>query len=140
MFKFFGIWEDENIKEIKAELKQSENYDEEVWQIALDILETDYDFTILSPIAWVSLEDIDISFNKSVLTISGDRKKPNIFDTSVKIRNSECYWWKFVRNIILPENLDFDSIKASMENNLLVIIIQKLNFSSQSIKIDRIEL
>ncbi|MBT6778792.1 Hsp20 family protein [bacterium] len=41
---------------------------------------------------------------------------------------------------MLPENLDFDSIKANLENNLLVITIQKLSFTSQSIKIDRVEM
>jgi HSP20 family molecular chaperone IbpA len=39
----------------------------------------------------------------------------------------------------LPENLDFDTINASMENNLLMISIRKLQFTSQSIKIDRID-
>jgi HSP20 family molecular chaperone IbpA len=39
----------------------------------------------------------------------------------------------------LPENLNFDSIKANLENNLLIITISKLQFTSQSIKIDRVE-
>ncbi|MDR0772396.1 MAG: Hsp20 family protein [Candidatus Peribacteria bacterium] len=37
---------------------------------------------------------------------------------------------------MLPENLDFESIKANLENNLLMITIPKLKFSSQSIKIE----
>jgi HSP20 family molecular chaperone IbpA len=39
----------------------------------------------------------------------------------------------------LPENLDFDSIKANLENNLLVVTIQKIELSSNNIKIDRVE-
>jgi HSP20 family molecular chaperone IbpA len=39
----------------------------------------------------------------------------------------------------LPENLDFDKIKASMDNNLLVIEIPKLKFNNYNIKIDRVE-
>jgi HSP20 family molecular chaperone IbpA len=54
------------------------------------------------------------------------------------IRNSECYWGRFVRNIILPENLDFEMIKAVMENNLLKVTFPKLHISSQNIKINRI--
>ncbi|MDR2411837.1 MAG: Hsp20 family protein [Candidatus Peribacteria bacterium] len=38
---------------------------------------------------------------------------------------------------MLPENLDFEAIKASLENNLLLITIPKLKFSNQSIKIER---
>jgi len=55
------------------------------------------------------------------------------------VRNQECFWGKFLRNVILPDNLDFDSIKANLENNLLIVTIQKLQFSSQNIKIDRVE-
>ena len=60
--------------------------------------------------------------------------------SNIDIKSSECFWGSFVRNIILPDNLDFDNISAAMENNLLHITIQKLQFSSQNIKIDRIEL
>ncbi|MDR1988429.1 MAG: Hsp20 family protein [Candidatus Peribacteria bacterium] len=38
---------------------------------------------------------------------------------------------------MLPENLDFESIKASLENNLLLVTIPKLKFSNQSIKIEK---
>jgi HSP20 family molecular chaperone IbpA len=73
------------------------------------------------------------------LTISWFRKKPEIYDNDVLVKNAECFWWKFVRNIILPENLDFDNIKATMENNLLIVSIKKLYFESKEIKIDRFE-
>jgi len=108
--------------------------------VAVDILETPYEIIVLAPIAWIELEDIDLSFSKSILTIKWYRAKPEIYSEDIEIKNSECFWWKFVRNIILPENLDFDNIKASLENNLLVITIQKLRFSSQNIKINRVEM
>ncbi|MBT3726591.1 Hsp20/alpha crystallin family protein [bacterium] len=57
------------------------------------------------------------------------RLKPEIYTINAKVRNNECFWGNFERNIILPENLDFDSIKASLENNLLIITISKLKFS-----------
>lgn len=141
MFKFFWVsWEDD-FKELDDDkLSDSKNEESDEWQIALDIIETPYDIVIVAPIAWIDLDDIDISLDKSVLTISWTRKRPDIYEYKDNIlRNSECYFWSFVRNIILPDNLDFDTVKASMENNLLVINISKLKFSSQNIKIDRIE-
>lgn len=141
MFKAFWLWEDDNFNELEEELELDENIEKEKWQLALDIVETPYEVIIVAPIAWIDLEDIDLSLNKSVLTIKGTREQPEEIysDTEVKLRNSECFWWDFVRNVILPENLDFDSIKASMENNLLIVSITKLKFTSQNIKIDRIE-
>ncbi len=137
MIKFFWVWEDDNMLELDEEIDTKELVSEDIWQLALDVLETDYEIVILSPIAGVDLHDIDLSFSKSVLIIKGARKRPDIFESDVIVRNSECYWGAFIRNIILPENLDFDSIEATMENNLLIITIKKLQFSSQSIKINR---
>jgi len=118
----------------------NDELEDEVWQVAVDILETPYELIILAPIAWIELEDVDLSFNKSVLSIKWYRTKPEIYSSDITVRNNECFWWKFVRNIIMPENLDFDNIKASLENNLLIVTIQKLQFSSKSIKIDRVEM
>jgi HSP20 family protein len=77
----------------------------------------------------------------STLTISGLRKKPDIFYQSddIQIKVSECFWGRFTRSVVLPENLDFDSVKASMENSLLVVRIAKLQFSSKKIKIEHLD-
>ncbi len=140
MFKLFWVTTDDKNIGSDGEMYIENELQEEVWQVAVDILETPYEIIVLAPIAWIELEDIDLSFNKSILTIKWYRAKPEIYSEDIEIKNSECFWWKFVRNIILPENLDFDNIKASLENNLLVITIQKLRFSSQNIKINRVEM
>lgn len=139
--KFFWVWQNNNTNQ------HDDMWDDILWeeddsqagQIALDILETDDELIILAPIWGIDLGDIDLSFNQSILTIKWYRNKPEMFYNDVAIRSSECFWGKFVRNVILPENLDFDSIKASLENNLLLITINKLQFPSQNIKINKIE-
>ncbi len=140
MFKLFWVTNKEEVLELDSEIDISEELEDEVWQVALDILETPYEIIILAPIAGIELEDIDLTINKSILTIKWYRSQPEIYSDDIIVRNSECFWWKFLRNVILPENLDFDSIKASLENNLLIITIQKLKFSSHNIKIDRVEM
>lgn len=49
-------------------------------------MENSFEIIILAPIAWVSLEDIDLSFKDSVLTISWNREKPDIFEQWVEIK------------------------------------------------------
>jgi len=139
MLKIFWVANKEEVNEYTEEINLEEELEDNVWQVAIDILETPYEMIILAPIAWIELDDIDLSFNKSILTIKWYRQKPEIYSDDIIVRNQECFWWKFLRNVILPDNLDFDSIKANLENNLLVITIQKLQFSSQKIKIDRVE-
>jgi len=137
--KIFWVGNDD-IKKIDIETDDSILEEEvESGQIALDIIETSNEIIIYAPIAWIELEDIDLTLNKSVLTIKWERIAPDDYDNEDNIlRNSECYWGRFVRNIILPENLDFEMIKATMENNLLKITFPKLYISKQNIKINRI--
>ena len=146
MFKLFWVWQDDSDKELdeSMELDISESQDEfledEIWQIALDVLEWPNEVYIIAPIAWVEYEDLDLTINKTVLTIKWTREKiQEYYIDDVIIRNSECFWWKFSRNIILPENLALNKIKAYMQNNLLVIWIPKLKYDSKSIKINKIE-
>ena len=118
--KLFWVWQDEDVQELDEKIEQSLENNDDIGQLALDILET------------------DVSYNNGVLILQGNRKKPLIFDENVVVRNNECFWWHFSRNIILPENLNCDTIEATMEHNLLVITIQKLHFQeSNSIKINR---
>lgn len=147
MFKLFWVWEEDNKEiqdqdfEIDVVEDEGEEFEEdEIWQIALDILENEREILLIAPIAWIEYEDIDLSINKTVLTIKWYREKPEeyLLDETV-IRNSECFWWKFSRNVILPENLALNKIKAYMHNNLLVVNIPKLKFDSKNIRIDRIE-
>lgn len=143
MFKLFWVGNDEEnyeINELDVDLMEWDEIKEEIWQVALDVLETDDAIHIVAPIAWVVYEDIDLSINKTVLTIKWTRYKPEEYDLDwVKIRNEECYWGNFSRNVILPENLDFDKINAYMQNNLLIVSVPKLKLNIKPIRINRIE-
>ncbi len=141
MFKIFWVWEGDNISNNPLNIETNSTKEENIWQIALDIIENEEWVNIIAPIAWINLEEIDLFLNKNVLTIRWKRNKPwNIYSEGTVLRNSECFWWKFVRNIILPENLDFKKIKATMENNLLLINIPKQVLDSQNIKINKIDI
>ncbi len=146
MFKLFWVWQDDSDKELDDSMEldisesQEEFLEDEIGQIALDVLEWPNEVYIIAPIAWVEYEDLDLTINKTVLTIKWTREKiQEYYIDDVIIRNSECFWWKFSRNIILPENLALNKIKAYMQNNLLVIWIPKLKYDSKSIKINKIE-
>lgn len=137
MLKFFKVAKEEEYDEIYEDSNEADK-NEEIWQIALDILDTRDEMIIVAPVAWIELEDIDIIFDEGVLTITWERTLPPVYDSRTVVKNSECFWGKFSRNIILPENLDFDSIRASLDNSILIIKIPKLKFSSQSIRIERL--
>ena len=110
---------------------------EEVGQLSLDILENREWFFILAPLAGIRLEDIDISVHDDTLVLSWVRNKPKeFFDYGIEVKNEECFWGKFQRKVIFPDNVDFSSVKAVMENNLLVISLPKIRFSGKHIRIE----
>ena len=80
--KFFRVSDEENYDEIydDEEYEDVLEVEENVWQIALDILDNWNEMIILAPVAWIELKDIDLSFFNQVLTISWFRKKPEIYD------------------------------------------------------------
>ncbi len=164
MFKLFWVDDEQEGNEIQINGKQRYKWDssmvsrydddeddykheehivpeeEEVGQIALDVLENHQSIYILVPVAGVELADIDISVHETTLTISWVRNKPKEFyEHSMQVKNQECFWGRFLRNVILPENMDFSQVRAVMEHNLLVIHIPKIRFDSQNIKINRVE-
>lgn len=136
MLKFFKVANEEEYEDVLED--ENNIVEEEVGQIALDILETRDEMLVVAPVAWIELDDIDILFDDWVLTIKWERNMPDVYSSNAVLKNSECFWGKFSRNIILPENLDFESIRASLDNGVLAIHIPKLKFSSQSIKIEQV--
>lgn len=143
--KIFWAWE-EKYEELddthSQEIEVNEWFEdiEDEGQVALDIIESEDELIIISPVAWVDLEDIDISLKDDILTISWSRNKPlELYLDGSILRVSETFWWTFKRNIILPENLDLDTIKAILEKNILIIKISKLKFKWQAIEIEKID-
>ncbi|MDC0505974.1 Hsp20/alpha crystallin family protein [Candidatus Gracilibacteria bacterium] len=142
MVKWFGIGEDNSSEaEEVVEYHELETPNEEIGQIAVDIVDSNESITIVAPVAGIELEDIDVALDNAVLTISGTRKQPaDLYDfRDAVVKNSECFWGKFTRNIILPENLDFDSVRATMEAGLLMVKISKLSFASKNIQVESLD-
>lgn len=143
MFKFFGVGEDKPHDHddglIHVEHTDEENPESDVGQVALDILDLEESILVFAPLAGIELEAIDIGVTRNILTISGERSRPNMYAKTSRLLVSECFYGPFSRSIILPENLAFNKISATMENNLLSIEIPKLSFPSKSIKINKLE-
>jgi HSP20 family molecular chaperone IbpA len=67
--------------------------------------------------------------------MSGNRRESPIYLESRRMLVEECFYGDFSRSVILPENLGFDEIRATVEHNVIMITIPKLTLISKSIKI-----
>jgi HSP20 family protein len=93
-------------------------------ELVIDVFETTADFVVLAAIAGVQIKDIDISLEKDMMIIKGDRQDPHGHPNK-KYFYQECYWGPFSRKIILPENIDIDKADAQMDKGVLTIKIPK---------------
>lgn len=93
-------------------------------RLAIDICETDDKIIVLAQVAGTQLENLSITATEDVLTIKGERK----FHKEINEMNyisRECFWGKFSRSIVLPENADTKKIEATLKDSVLKITIAK---------------
>ena len=93
-------------------------------ELVVDVYETDANFVVLAAIAGVLIKDMDISIEKDMMVIKGNRQDPH-GRPDKKYFYQECYWGPFSRKIVLPENINIDEADAQMEKGLLTIKIPK---------------
>lgn len=104
------------------------------WLPAVDIKEDPDRFLILADIPGVDPKDIDVSMEKGVLTIKGEKH----FEKEEKVHNysrRERSTGMFYRRFSLPDTADADAISAKGKHGVLEIIIPKTQ-KSQTRKID----
>ena len=105
-----------------------EIFDEPEGELALDVYQTPASFIIESAIAGVNPEDIEVSISPESITIKGKREKIEKVKAESYI-HQECYWGRFSRTIILPQEIDADKAQANLKNGVLKITLPKVNKS-----------
>jgi HSP20 family protein len=105
----------------------SEILDEGEGELAIDFYQTPTNFVIESTIAGVDPENIDVNITPESVTIKGKRDK---FSSKLKAGEylvQECFWGRFSRSIILPQEVDPDKSQATIKNGVLKITLPKAN-------------
>lgn len=72
----------------------------------------------------VAKENVKVNVNDGVLTISAERKQPELKENEQWIRN-EISYGTFERSITLPYSVDVEKISAVHENGILRIVLPK---------------
>ena len=120
----------EEKKEIIPEQKPEEKIEETAifnseGELVVYVFETNDHFVVLTAIAGVNIKDLDISVEKDMMVIKGQRQDPHN-DHEKKYFYQECYWGPFSRKVVLPENIKTEEAEAQMDKGMLVIKIPKI--------------
>jgi HSP20 family protein len=102
---------------------------EEIPQLTVDVHRKGETIFVVSTVAGVKSEDLDIAINDNTLSIKGTRKKPYI-SSETMVLLEECFWGEFYRELTINENLDVEKIKAKLDQGILIIEIPILKISS----------
>ncbi|MCC7356715.1 MAG: Hsp20/alpha crystallin family protein [Candidatus Doudnabacteria bacterium] len=126
------VYEDEEEQEPQtaAPVANGRDRKEEEWlsdyegQLNIDMYQTKDNVIIKSTIAGVRPEDIDITVANDMVSIKGARRKEeNVSQDDYFYQ--ECYWGNFSRSVIVPVDIDSETIEADLKDGILTIIIPK---------------
>jgi HSP20 family protein len=93
-----------------------------VWMPIVDIYETSDEFVVIAELPEVRESDVDIRIEGNILRISGKRK---FYCEGRNYHQVERSYGSFSRSFVLPEIVDHDNIKASLNDGILKIILSK---------------
>lgn len=114
------------MNEENKEISLANIAEESEGQLTIDVYQTPDDIFVESTIAGVEPENLDIDITNESVTIKGERCKEEVIAEEDYL-HQECYWGKFSRSVILPQEIDPDKAHAEFKNGILKIKLPKLN-------------
>ena len=91
------------------------------WAPAVDIFETNgHEFVIKAELPELKREDINVTFEQNVLTLSGERKT-SFEDGDGTYHRNERGHGRFTRSFTLPATVDGSRISASYKDGVLTV-------------------
>lgn len=98
--------------------------DDAAWTPAANISETSTEYLIKAELPEVSKEDVKVTVNENVISISGERRKEAEHQDE-KSHRVESYYGHFSRSFRLPEDADVAAIRAESRNGMLKVRVPK---------------
>jgi HSP20 family protein len=95
------------------------------WSPRVDISETDDEYLIRAALPAVKKEDVTVTCEGRMLTLSGERRQREE-GKGEKLHTIETCSGAFERSFALPDAIDADGIKAESKDGVLTIHVPKL--------------
>lgn len=89
----------------------------------IDVIDQGNHFIVIADIPGMEGNDINLSLDKDILTIEGEKKCS--YQEKTELRKSEISYGHFLRDISFDEKVDEDNVEASYRDGVLRVIIQK---------------
>ena len=94
-------------------------------KIKIDVKESGENIVVQAELPGVSKDEIDVSVDRNVLTISAEVSQFDADEENDKIIHSERYYGAVRRSIALPADVSIDDASARYEDGMLVLTLPK---------------
>jgi HSP20 family protein len=97
-----------------------------VWVPAIDLIETKDSYVIRADLPGVERSSIDISLEKNILTIAGQKSASfETRDEELRVYAAERVSGAFSRALRMPDHIDGERIEAEYKDGLLTVTVPK---------------
>jgi HSP20 family protein len=94
------------------------------WSPSVDISETDGEFILRAALPAVQKEDVSVTFEDGMLTLSGERRQRQE-EKDEKFHKVESFYGSFMRTFLLPDAIDAEAIRAESKDGVLTVYLPK---------------
>lgn len=94
------------------------------WTPSVDVREEEDAYVVTADVPGVNPSDIEVTFDKGILSISGERSAEEVTEES-GYRRVERHQGAFRRQLRFPDSVNADGIEASGKNGVLSVRIPK---------------
>lgn len=94
------------------------------WAPTVDISETDTEYMLKAQLPAVKKEDVHVTFDDGMLTISGERKQEKE-EKGEKYHRIESLHGSFSRSFSLPDAIDAGAIRAEGKDGVITVHVPK---------------
>jgi len=106
------------------------------WMPSVDISETEAGYLIKAEIPEVKKEDVKVTIENGMLTISGERKQEKE-EKDKKFHRIERSYGSFVRSFRMPDDAEENTVKADFKDGMLNVTLPKsAKTESKAVKVE----
>lgn len=114
----------EAFNDFLAPVAGSEEVADRSWMPAVDVLESDNELRLTAELPGLTRDDVSITLENNVLTISGERKFEKESEKDNYHRIERAYG-RFSRSFTLPAHVSVDDVKADFRDGVLQVTLPK---------------
>jgi HSP20 family protein len=97
----------------------------QAWVMPAEVVETDNEIRFIVEAAGLRPEDIDVTVENNILTVSGEKKVERDESEKGEYHLYERRYGRFERSFALPRRVNTEGVNADYDNGVLTVTLKK---------------